>query len=118
MPTERDRHNHRYELSPEDQEKVDAALAAITRVKAAFDDWLIIGHAIAAARKHADRVGGRKAFQTILAEQRIRLMHEATEAMPALPPLLPLPFTAAFYLRRVTFGFRPAGRKIVSLLMS
>jgi hypothetical protein len=69
--TERDGRNHHYELSSEDREKVDAALAAITRIKASFDDWVIIGHFVLAARKHADRVGNRRTFQTILAEQRI-----------------------------------------------
>jgi hypothetical protein len=33
--------------------------------------WITIGYATIAARKHADRVGERKAFQHILAEQRI-----------------------------------------------
>jgi hypothetical protein len=71
MPTERDRRNRRYELSPEDQEKVDVALAAVARIKASFDDWIIVGHFVVAARKHADLIGGRQAFQHILAEQRI-----------------------------------------------
>jgi hypothetical protein len=71
MPTEKGQSNYRYEMSPEAREKFDAALAAITRIKATFGDWTIIGQAIVAARKHADRVGGRKAFHCILAEQRI-----------------------------------------------
>jgi hypothetical protein len=71
VSTERDRRNYHYELSVEDREKVDAALAAVTRIKATFGDYVIIGHAIVAARKHADRIGSRKAFPYILAEQRI-----------------------------------------------
>jgi hypothetical protein len=63
--------NYRYEISPEDREKFDAAAAAIIRMRATFDDWITIGHAIIAARTYADRLGGRKAFQDILAEQRI-----------------------------------------------
>jgi hypothetical protein len=62
---------YRYELSAEEREKFDAALAAVTRIKATFEDWTIIGHAIVAARKYADRGGGRKTFQDILSEQRI-----------------------------------------------
>jgi hypothetical protein len=71
MSFEGGKSNYRYELSPEEREKFDAALAAVTRIKATFDDWVIIGRAIVAARKHADHFGGRKAFQNILAEQRI-----------------------------------------------
>jgi hypothetical protein len=71
MPTEKGRGNYQFEMSPEEREKFDAALAAVTRIKATFEDWVIIGRATVAARKHADRVGGPKAFQTILAEQRI-----------------------------------------------
>ena len=40
-------------------------------MRATFDDWITIGHAIVAARKYADRERGRKAFQYILADQRI-----------------------------------------------
>jgi hypothetical protein len=71
MPTENGRGNYQFEMSTEEREKFDAALAAVTRIKATFDDWIIIGQAIVAARKHADRVGGRKAFHCILTEQRI-----------------------------------------------
>jgi hypothetical protein len=71
MPTEKGRGNYQFEMSPEEREKFEAALAAVTRIKATFDDWIIIGQATVAARKHADSVGGRKAFHCILAEQRI-----------------------------------------------
>jgi hypothetical protein len=63
--------NYRYELLPEDREKFDTAVAAVMRMRAKFDDWITIGHAIVAARKYADRERGRKVFQDILAEQRI-----------------------------------------------
>jgi hypothetical protein len=58
-------------MSSDERSAFEAALAAVTRIKATFDDWIIIGNAVVAARKHADRVGARKAFQNILAEQRI-----------------------------------------------
>jgi hypothetical protein len=69
--TEKGLSNFQYEISPEERAVFDAALAAVTRIKATFEDWVIIGRAIVAARKHADRVGGRKAFPTILVEQHI-----------------------------------------------
>jgi hypothetical protein len=63
--------NYRHEVSAEEREKFDAALAVITRIKTTFDDWVIIGDAVVTARKYADRVGARKAFHGLLAEQGI-----------------------------------------------
>jgi hypothetical protein len=63
--------NYRHEVSLEEREKFDAALAAITRIKTTFDDWVIIGHAVVAARKYADRVSGRKVFHSLLFENGI-----------------------------------------------
>jgi hypothetical protein len=63
--------NYRYGLSDEDRAIMEIALAAITRFKLAFDDWIEVGRAVAAVRQHADRIGGRKTFHIILEEQRI-----------------------------------------------
>jgi hypothetical protein len=63
--------NYRYELLAEDRAKFDAALSAVARIKATFDDWVVIGHAVVAARKYAERVGGRQTFHSVLAEQQI-----------------------------------------------
>jgi hypothetical protein len=71
MSTGRSARNYRYELSADDRTKFDAALAAVRRIKVAFDDWIIVGHAIVAARKHADRVGGHQTFRNILIEQQM-----------------------------------------------
>jgi hypothetical protein len=47
----------------------DAARAAVTLLKKTFETWVVIGKAVVAARKRADRMGGGKTFRRILEQQ-------------------------------------------------
>jgi hypothetical protein len=46
--------------------KLEKALEAVKRIKAQFEDWLTIGHAVVDVRSYANRVGGRQTFMKTL----------------------------------------------------
>jgi hypothetical protein len=58
-------------LTPEETLLFEAAREAIGFLKKTFPTWIVIGHAVVAARKRADQLGGGKTFRIILEQQGI-----------------------------------------------
>jgi hypothetical protein len=57
------------DLTPEEESLFEAARDAVSFFKKTFPMWVVIGHAVAAARKRADQIGGGKTFRVILEQQ-------------------------------------------------
>jgi hypothetical protein len=80
-PTADDIHDRRYRRLPNDpgaesrdlsQEEAvifDNARNAADAIKKTFENWIVIGRAVVAARARADRLGGGKTFRRILKQQ-------------------------------------------------
>jgi hypothetical protein len=56
-------------LDVEETALFDAARAAVVTLKKTFETWVVIGRAVVAARKRANRIGGGKTFRRILEQQ-------------------------------------------------
>ncbi len=59
-------------LTAEERDLVNAAVEAVAIKRSSFEHWLTIGHALKALRAKAERLKGRKVFQQLREQNRLR----------------------------------------------
>jgi len=66
----------RIELTDDEIEIFNQARVAGDGLRRSFDQWIVLGHAVVAARAIAVRIGGKRTFHRVLEEQKLEWMHQ------------------------------------------